>query len=256
MSEPDTSAFYDELSAYYDLIYVDWEATMRRQGEAILALFESQLPGAERPLRVLDAAAGIGTQSLPLAQRGCALTSRDLSSAAIERLRREASARGLELDAGVADMRAVDRSVSGAFDAVLAFDNAVAHLLTDEDMLATFRAFFRALRPGGVCLLSARDYDKVQRGVDQVQTYGVRWRDGKRYLPLQAWRWLDDDHYDGTFYFVVDEPSGPRVRCATARYYAFSLGRLAALLGEAGFQEVQRIDDAFFQPALSARRPP
>jgi hypothetical protein len=132
----------------------------------------------------------------------------------------------------------------------------VPHLLTDEDVAAAFHAFFRVLRPGGVCMLSVRDYDEVQRGTDLVRPYGVRWRDGKRHLPLQAWRWVDADRYDVSLYFIVDEVSGPRVRCTTARYYAISPGRLSALLGEAGFQDVQRIDDAIFQPLLSARRPP
>ncbi|HVJ15492.1 MAG TPA: class I SAM-dependent methyltransferase [Polyangiaceae bacterium] len=255
MSEPDIGVFYDDLSADYDLIFESWERSMARQGDTILGLLGRYLPHAESPLRVLDTAAGIGTQSLPLAQRGCSLTCRDLSPAAIARLRREAAARGLQLDAGVADMRSVDQTVAQPFDVVLAFDNAVPHLQTDDDVATAFRAFFRALRPGGVCLLSVRDYEQVERGVDRVQPYGVRWREGKRHVPLQVWHWVDADHYDVSFYFIVDEPHGAQVRCTTARYYAVSAARLLELMSSAGFEQCERNDETIYGPILLGRRP-
>jgi hypothetical protein len=67
----DTKQFYDDLSSYYHLIFEDWDASMARQGEALVQLIDSELG---RPqiggVRVLDAASGIGTQTLPLAARG------------------------------------------------------------------------------------------------------------------------------------------------------------------------------------------
>lgn len=39
-----TSQFYDDLAAYYDLIYVDWEGSMARQGEAIHQMLASYFP--------------------------------------------------------------------------------------------------------------------------------------------------------------------------------------------------------------------
>ena len=84
MDAPATDSFYDELADCYDLIFEDWEASMERQGEAIATLLGRYLPATS--LRVLDAAAGIGTQSLPLAKRGYRVSSRDLSTASIARL--------------------------------------------------------------------------------------------------------------------------------------------------------------------------
>ena len=55
-----------------DLIDPDWEAAMERQGDLLSRL----LP---QGCRVLDVAAGIGTQSLPLAAKGYEVVARDLS---------------------------------------------------------------------------------------------------------------------------------------------------------------------------------
>ncbi len=131
-------------------------------------------------------------------------------------------------------MREVDSTVSEPVDAVLSFDNALAHLLSDRDLATAFGAFYQLLEPGGLCVVSVRDYEKVERGKDSVQTYGVRFRDGVRCLPLQAWSWIDDTHYEGTFFLVFDGAS-PRVeRMSTAPLYAVSTVRLLELLREAG----------------------
>jgi 2-polyprenyl-3-methyl-5-hydroxy-6-metoxy-1,4-benzoquinol methylase len=184
MDMDSSRVFYDELADQYHLIFEDWEASMHRQGQAISSLFVRYLPESSNPIRVLDVAAGIGTQSLPLSRMGCQVSSRDLSSGAIARLAREAALRGLSVDAQVSDMRTVQTSVTGLFDAVIAFDNSVPHLLSDADILSAFRAFYACLRPGGVCLLSVRDYERVTPGADSVHAYGVRWREGTRHLPF------------------------------------------------------------------------
>ena len=251
VSEP--ALFYDALAPYYDLIFEDWGASMQRQGAAIATLLRRFLPAAVVPLRVLDATAGIGTQSLPLAELGFEVASRDVSSSAIARLAREAAQRGLTIDTAQADMRTVATTISEPFDAVVSFDNSVSHLQTDEDILSAFRSFHSCLRSGGVCLLSVRDYDRVERGKDLVQAYGVRWREGTRYLPLQAWHWVSATHCDVTFYIIVEEQSA-RLFQVTTRNYAISTSRLLELLGQAGFAKCERLDETIYQPIIAASR--
>jgi hypothetical protein len=84
------------------------------------------------------------------------------------------------IDARVADMRTVATTISEPVDAVIAFDDSVPHLLSDRDALTAFRSFYDCLRPGGICLLSVRDYAATARS-DFVHAYGVRWRDGVKY---------------------------------------------------------------------------
>ncbi len=252
MSDP--KSFYDSFAAYYDLIFEDWEQSMHRQGHFIAGLLQHELP-AMPDARVLDAAAGIGTQSLPLARAGFQVFSRDLSNAAIDRLLHEAEARNLVIDAAAADMRDVHATLPQPVDVVLAFDNSVPHLLSDDDILRAFESFFRCLKPGGLCLLSVRDYDATPRTTDFVHAYGVRWRDGVRHIPLQVWRWLDDYHYELTLHIVVESTPQQRLLSFVTHYYAVSVSRLLELLQQAGFIDCRRLDESVYQPVLLARRP-
>jgi SAM-dependent methyltransferase len=253
MSE--TQQLYDDLAAVYDLIYGDWAASRQRHGDAIAKLIERGMPGhGPSDVTVLDVSAGIGTQSLPLAERGYRVLSRDLSSAATQRLKDEAHALGLSIEVCAADMREVDSTVPMPVDVVLAFDNAVPHLLSDQEIARAFASFYRALRPGGMCVLSVRDYEQEPRGKDSAQAYGVRLRDGERCIPLQAWRWIDDAHYEVTFFLVLDGAEARVERTSTGVYYAIGTVRLLELLREAGFVECERLDEVIWQPVLVARK--
>jgi SAM-dependent methyltransferase len=252
----DPTPFYDDLAEHYHLVYEDWGEAMARQGRALQAIFARIFPrwSPGQSLRILDAAAGIGTQTLPLAEAGHHVVARDLSAAAIERLRREASLRELEIDAAVGDMRTLDESLEPGFDVVLAFDNAVPHLVDDDDMVGAFAAWARLLRAGGSVVISIRDYDAVERGVDGEHPYGERVVDGHRYRLGQRWRWQDDEIYDTTL-TVEEEVDGEWV-CrveTTARYRAVSLRRLSELMRAGGLLPRRMDGVEFYQPVLAGR---
>ena len=229
---------------------------MARQGAALVGLIEAELaPFQPLGARILDAACGIGTQTLPLAARGFRLVARDLSPAAVARLQREAAARRLLIDVAVADMRQVGSSVSGPFDVVLAFDNSLAHLLTDDDLCTALRQFLGALRPGGVFLCSVRDYDKVQRGEPATRSYGVREHHRERFRLRQEWSWDDPMHYRATFIVDRETPDGTVSElCIRSQFYAVSTERLLELMRVAGFQDCRRIEETIYQPILTGRR--
>lgn len=248
----DQAPFYDDIAEYYDLIYADWQESMDRQGAAISAMFGNpKALGSRGGFRVLDASAGIGTQALPLAVLGYDVVARDLSSAAIARLSREAEARGLTIDAEAADMRGVGDSVDGLFDAVISFDNSIPHLLNDDEIVATFRGFSRLLNPNGTLLISVRDYDHVDRTPTSVHAYGEQDRAERTFRLSQEWEWLDDSHYQTLM--VVEERVEGRwtdlVR-TDAEYYAIPIPRLLDLLDEAGFVSSRVEEVRFFQPVL------
>lgn len=246
-------AFYDALAPFYHLIYPDWDASMRRQGQALDAILRSRTE--KLPRTILDAASGIGTQSLALAELGYEVTASDLSAAAVERAAREAAARDLELRTSVADMREAFDHHRRTFDAVLACDNSVPHLLSDAEILRAFDQFFRCTAPGGLCLISVRDYDALERGGVQIHPHGVRQVAGTRYVLFQVWEW-EGERYHTTLY-VIEHPEGgePTTRAMRSTYYAVSITKLLELLEQAGFTGVERIDEQFFQPVLMGRKP-
>jgi SAM-dependent methyltransferase len=253
----ETKQFYDDLAPFYDLIFENWDASMARQGAALEQLLQVELDaGRYSPgtTRVLDAACGIGTQALPLAIRGFQVTGRDLSPVAVARLRHEADVRGVSIDADVADMRHLAKSVSRRFDVVLAFDNSIPHLLTDADIGAALTEFRQVLRPGGLGLCSVRDYDAVERGVPATHSYGERRRGNELFRLRQEWTWEGAAHYQVTLIVEKDTPTGSiNVLRTSTRYYAVSIPRLLELMVKAGFSDCRRIDDMFYQPILIGR---
>jgi SAM-dependent methyltransferase len=245
-----TADFYDRLAPFYHLIFPDWEASIARQAAQLDAVVRARVPDART---LADVACGIGTQSLGLAALGYDVAASDLSAAAVGRARREAEARGLRISFSVADMRHAHEHHGRAFDVVLCADNALPHLLSDDEILAALRQLHACTRPGGACLVSVRDYAEMPRDA-QVQHYGTREEDGARWILLQH-RAFDGDRYDVTFY-VVEDRGGDEAAAHVmrSRYYAISIDRLMEMMREAGFAEVERLDGAFFQPLLVAMR--
>jgi SAM-dependent methyltransferase len=246
-------AFYDGLAPLYHLVYADWDASIARQGAALAATIEARWGATARV--VLDAAVGIGTQALGLLAHGFAVTGSDLSPAAVRRAVDEAAARGVRLPCHVADFRAL-AARSARADVVLVCDNALPHLPTEAEIARALRECFRCARPGGGCLISMRDYGAPSPpGTVEVHPYGERtWR-GRRYHVRQLWTWKPGGAYDVALEVTplggVAEP--PTVLHAT--YVAIALARVAALMREAGFADVARLDGRFFQPLLAGTRP-
>jgi SAM-dependent methyltransferase len=244
--------FYDELAPFYHLIFPDWEASVRRQAKALDGVIRERW--GDGRLSILDAACGIGTQALGLAALGHRVTASDLSAAEVERAAREARDRGLAIRFSVADMRHLAAHHREQFDLVIACDNAVPHLLTDDEVLAAFGQFFACTRPGGGCLITVRDYDWEDRAGVQVKPYGARDEGGVRYLIWQVWEFRGPV-YDLAMYFVADRGGQDcTTRVMRSRFYAVGTGKLMELMRQAGFVQVERLDDRFYQPVLVGRR--
>lgn len=249
-----TQAFYDQLAPYYHLLYPDWDASIARQSGGLALVLEEF--GVPRGSRILDAACGIGTQSLGLAQLGYHVTASDISPAAITRARAEARTRGLAIEFSVADLRQLSNSHTGSFAAALACDNAIPHLLSDAEILTVFTECRRLLAPGGVLLISVRDYAQIERRTPNHHAYGTRTIGDCTYTAQQIWEW-EGDQYRLTLRLTEQcGGSTPVVHEFQSRYYAVEISSLERLLHTAGFASVTRRDEYFFQPLLVAVTPP
>ncbi len=248
----EASKFYDDIADVYHLVYTDWADSMRRQAEVLNGVLRRAL--GDGPHRILDVSCGIGTQSLGLAALGHSITASDISERSIERARREAEKRDLEISFSVADMRTCDLRHDGKFDAVISADNSVPHLLTDSEIQEAFGSFYRLTRPGGVSLITVRDYASEDRSTPQLRPYGVRKVPEGRYVVFQVWDFVGEI-YDVAMYFVRENPERQAdVLVSRTRYYAVDTDKLLSLLGKAGFIDVERIDGEYFQPVLLARK--
>ncbi len=241
--------FYDQLAPYYPYLYVDWEASLKRQAIILDGLLREFFgPAAQR---ILDAACGIGTQSIGLAALGYTVTAIDISLAEVERARSLAQQRDLTIDFRVADMRALHDFTAGRLDVVIACDNAVPHLLTDGDILQAFQQFYGCTGPQGGCIISVRDYASLERGGRQLHPRLVHDLPNGCLLLFDMWD-FDGDYYNLTIYAVEDRGQVEAVTHVIrgARYYCVTVDRLEQLLKQAGFKQVNILRERFFQPVL------
>lgn len=244
--------FYAGITPFYHLIYPDWEKSIDHQAFQLNAIIKETW--GDQVCDVLDVACGIGTQSLGLAKLGYQVTGSDVSPHAIERAKREATARSLRIAFSVADMRTVFDQHGAQFDLLIACDNAIPHLLSDQEILTAFQQFYACLRPGGGCIISVRDYEAEEMTEQEVKLYGTREENGITYLIFQRWD-SHGEHYDLSMYFVEDDGSP---NCETyvmrSKYYAVGSIRLIELMNHAGYEDVARLDGKFFQPVIIGTR--
>ncbi|MCB9881215.1 MAG: class I SAM-dependent methyltransferase [Planctomycetes bacterium] len=246
-------AFYDELAEHYHRIFADWGASIERQGEILQQVIHEAFGETARD--VLDAAAGIGTQTLGLATRGFHVTASDVAPRAIARCRREARTRDVSVPCAASDLRALPYR-DAPFDVVLACDNALPHLLSDDEILLALRETLRCTRPGGGVILTLRDYrDHPTEGIE-FHPYGARRdEDGVLHLMFQVWEW-DGEHYDFALHHVCDHGGDAATsRIHRARYYALTPAHMMSLMRTAGYVDVRSWEGVFYQPLLTGSKP-
>jgi SAM-dependent methyltransferase len=249
--------FYDRLSSEYHLLFENWEQSARWQGEVLDRLLRAEFD--QPPSTVLDCCCGIGTQAIGLALRGYRVQGTDLSAPAVERARREAGTLGVAIPFEVADVRTLADKVSGTFDVVLACDNALPHLLTDEDLQQAVNSMAARLRPGGLFLASTRDYDDLVRERPRVTPPRIFPDPAGRRVSFQVWDWTPDGRgYQVQQFFVRGSGNDWQTTQYATWYRALLRHELDEMLRRGGLSEVHwhmPPESSYYQPIVTARKP-
>jgi SAM-dependent methyltransferase len=203
-----------------------------REAEAIERLLE-----LEAGATVLDVPCGDGRLSVELAARGYRLTGVDITSEFLERARRAASERGVEVVLDERDMR--DLPWQAAFDGAYCYWGSFGYF--DDNGNAEFlRAVAAALKPGGRFLLETHVMETL---LPRYEQQGWR-RYGDTYL-------LEDRSFDHvgsrietTWTFLG--AGAPSDEFSSIRLYTYR--ELAELLERAGFSSVEGLDALSEEP--------
>jgi glycine/sarcosine N-methyltransferase len=243
--------FYDGLAPEYHLVYGDrWDDAVAGQGAALDRLIR-QIHGGEAD--VLDCSCGIGTQAIGLALRGHRVHGTDISERSLERARLEAARLGSNVSFAVDDFREL-ATVSGTFDAVISCDNALPHLLDEAEIASALRAMRSKLRPGGLLIISIRDYDKERPAA--APPYIVAGPPRRLVVRIHDWDAPDSPLYTVRFFFLTETGDGWQVAHHSARYRALPRVELTAAMAAAGFGDIVwwEADEAgYHQPIFTAR---
>jgi SAM-dependent methyltransferase len=158
------------------------------------------------PGRALDLAAGEGRNAVWLAEQGWAVTAVDFSGVAIDKGRRLAGHRGVEVDWVVADAVSYQAG-SAAFDLVL-----IAYLhLPPADLARVIAHATEGLAPEGRFLLVAHDRSNLTDGIGGPQEPTILTRADEVVALLEG---LSIEHA-GEVQRQVATPDGPRVAIDT-----------------------------------------
>ncbi|MFC6226353.1 class I SAM-dependent DNA methyltransferase [Paenibacillus allorhizosphaerae] len=249
--------FYDDLAKAYHLIFADWNHAITWQGEVLSRCIQSKLAMRRKhDISLLDCSCGIGTQTIGLAKHGYKVTATDLSPASIERAANEAISYGVEVNFGVADFRSLEKDVSGVFDVVLSADNAIPHLLTDEDLYVAATNMYSKVQNDGIVLITMRDYDDIVKEKPRASEPRV-FDNGKR-IVFQVWDWDDDGKTYVTHHFIVQEIAGEWVtKHNKTRYRALLREELSEILISVGFSDIEwhmPAQSGYYQPLVVARK--
>ena len=257
MAKPVTE-FYDSLSLEYrHNMGWDWDAVMREEG-AILDRFLEQQVGRPGPYTLLDCSCGIGTQAIGLALQGHEVHATDLSPVSIDCARKDAADLGVEMTFGVADFRKLGETVTNTFDVVLSCDNSIAHCLHDEDLDAALSSMKARLDPGGLLLISMRDYDALVVDKARFNNEHVQDRPDGRRVVFQLWDWADSGECYRNHQFLIKETDGNYdVKHFETVLRALLKEEILAGIQNAGFEDVRWYapeESGYYQPIVTARK--
>jgi glycine/sarcosine N-methyltransferase len=259
MQRPDWTSvidFYDGLAEDYHLVYADhWDDALRHQGNALDVLIRSRL---NDPRTVLDCSCGIGAQAIGLSLLGYEVTGTDISKRSLRRAAQTARTLDTPLRTQIADFRDLS-DVVGEFDVVISCDNAIPHLLHDAEIDLAVSQMFGKLRPGGLLVISTRDYDRAMRerpaSALPVDMPGPPRR---IFVRLHEWDAPDSPLYTVRFLILTQEDAGWRVTDHATRYRALPAAQLIGSAARAGLIDVGWLTAAeagFHQPVMVAQRP-
>ncbi|MBR0376449.1 MAG: class I SAM-dependent methyltransferase [Firmicutes bacterium] len=246
-------SFYDALASQYDKFYLDWGSAVREEGAFLRSLLEKE--GLPPPASVLDCACGVGTQAIGLAALGYDVTASDISGGELAEAKKRAAAQGVDIRFAQADFRALEDVFAENFDAVIAMDNALPHMLTAADLSRAAASITGRVREGGVFIASIRDYDAILAEKPAYSPpYVHKTEKGQRVL-FQTWEWQGDS-YDFVQYVIDDEEEVSVSRFACS-YRATRRAELTELLYDAGCREVEWLfpeQTGFYQPVVIGRK--
>jgi SAM-dependent methyltransferase len=223
---------YRTLATVYDWLVPDALLTPEGSAQAFAPLLE---PGS----RVLDCAAGTGTLAVGLALAGFDVTASDASPEMIARARALAEARGVALRA---DVRAWADLRGGPYDAVLCVGNSLTHAQGRRGRRVALTAMARVLRPGGLLLVTSRNWERVRAGRPGLEV-GERLveRNGVVGLVIRSWtiaeHWTEP-HLLDTAVALIDGSGRVTTHAERLPFWPFAHETLDAELRAAGLRPV------------------
>jgi len=234
----------------------DWDKVMRSEGDTLTGFIDNIL-GRSGPHSLLDCSCGIGTQAIGIALHGYQVQATDLSPVSIECARKEAAALNLEIGFAVADYQALDSVLAQSYEVVLTCDNSIAHCLDDEKLDVALNSMKKMIEPGGMLLVSLRDYDSLVLERPRFNNQHVQDRSDGRRVVFQVWDWAEDARtYRNSQFLIRASHEGYELKSFETELRALKKEEMLAALARAEYVDVQwhvPEQSGYYQPIVTAR---
>lgn len=247
--------FYDDLSDDYHLIFDSWEHAITNQAQILDHIINTH--ASSGAVSILDCACGIGTQAIGLATLGYHVSGTDLSPKAIERAKLETQNRGLSIAFSIADFRTLDQDIEGVFEVVIACDNALPHLLHEEEMLLAAKNILTKMESGGLFIGSIQDYDKILKEKPESTQPKVKDIADQRSISFQIWDWMKNDIYVVNHFTLKGIGDDFKTYLRKTMYRAYRRADLTTIFKAAGFVDVSWLmpeQSGYYQPILICKK--
>ena len=248
-----TQEFYNNLAPHYDKLFQNWEETVQNQASILQKIIFGY--GFSKDSSVLDCACGIGTQAIGLASLGFRVTASDISREELNEAEKRARERKLKIQFAQEDYRTLRKTFLDNFDVILAMDNALPHMLTQNDLDKAVQSIVNQLTKNGIFIASIRDYDQIIQDKPQYSAPYIHTTNNGQKVSFQTWKW-DKDRYQFTQYIIEDEEN-LQVNKFCCEYRAVLRQELTDLLKKGGCSTVKWIfpeESGFYQPIVVARK--
>lgn len=152
---------------------------------------------------LLDVSIGSGNLTLPLLDLGIRLYGSDLSEAMLDRCRKKARAREMEVDLRVSDFRELTKNFSQQFDCVASTGNSLAYV-KNEEVLGVLEQMDAMVAPGCYLYFDLRNWDKIVRTKQRFYLYNPAFVEDTRVNLVQVWDYCPDGSMDFNLLYTFE----------------------------------------------------
>lgn len=245
--------FYNNLASKYDKLFLDWHSTTKEQALILDKLFKEN--GYDNKSEILDCACGIGTQAIGLASLGYSVTASDISDLELAEARERALQNNVNITFKYADFRTLSETFSQQFDIIIAMDNALPHMLTNDDLELAIKSITNKIESGGMFVASIRDYDTLLDSKPPYSPPYIHKTEKGQRVSFQTWNWKGDCYK--LIQYIIEDDNTLEISKFECEYMAIRREKLTNLLISSGFGDViwkLPEETTFYQPIVIAKK--
>lgn len=221
-------SFYQVLSKYYDLLF---------PANPLQINFIEKY--SQPATRILDLAAGTGTQAIQLAKKGYDVTAIDSSEQMISIMKEKVLEEQVSLQCIRLDMEKIQELTISAYDSIICIGNSIVHLNSVEEIRQMVTDIFKLLESDGTFIVQIVNYDRIlEQNIKELPL--IKRDEG---ITFQRTYEFSNDKIQFSGVLTVEQNGKQEQFLNTVELYPLQSFQLVSVLQDAGFSEITLFGD-------------